>query len=91
MPLPKIEEVRKLNDQELADEILAAKRELFELRLQQATRRLEKPHQFKHLRHRIAQMLTVERERQLAEAQAPTDTPATNETPVTDETDKEEE
>jgi len=91
MPLPKIEEVRKLNDQELADEILAAKRELFELRLQQATRRLEKPHQFKHLRHRIAQMLTVERERQLTAAQAPTDTPTTNEAPPSDETEQEQE
>ncbi|NET56330.1 MAG: 50S ribosomal protein L29 [Symploca sp. SIO2E6] len=86
MPLPKIEEVRKLNDQELADEILAAKRELFELRLQQATRRLEKPHQFKHLRHRIAQMLTVERERQLAVVQSPIDTPTTNETNETQPT-----
>ncbi|MGB7440521.1 MAG: 50S ribosomal protein L29 [Coleofasciculaceae cyanobacterium] len=66
MPLPKIEEVRKLSTQELAEAILAAKRELFELRLQQATRRLEKPHQFKHLQHRISQMMTVERERQIA-------------------------
>ncbi|NER95289.1 MAG: 50S ribosomal protein L29 [Symploca sp. SIO1B1] len=91
MPLPKIEEVRKLNDQELADEILAAKRELFELRLQQATRRLEKPHQFKHLRHRIAQMLTVERERQLAAEQTPTDTPTMNEAPPSEETEQEQE
>ena len=91
MPLPKIEEVRKLNDQELADEILAAKRELFELRLQQATRRLEKPHQFKHLRHRIAQMLTVERERQLSTDQATTESLQENETTPTDEANKEEE
>ena len=91
MPLPKIEEVRKLNDQELADEILAAKRELFELRLQQATRRLEKPHQFKHLRHRIAQMLTVERERQLTADQTPTETPTTNEAPPSEETEQEQE
>ncbi|MEQ8959353.1 MAG: 50S ribosomal protein L29 [Coleofasciculus sp. C2-GNP5-27] len=68
MPLPKIDDARTLSDQELADEILAAKRELFELRLQQATRRLEKPHQFKHLKHRIAQMMTIARERQLAAA-----------------------
>lgn len=66
MPLPKIEDARKLNDEELADEILATKRQLFQLRLQQATRRLEKPHQFKHARHRLAQLMTVERERQLA-------------------------
>ncbi|MBW4621549.1 MAG: 50S ribosomal protein L29 [Cyanosarcina radialis HA8281-LM2] len=63
MPLPKIEDARKLSDRELNDEILAAKKELFDLRLQQATRRLEKPHQFKHLRHKIAQLMTVEGER----------------------------
>lgn len=73
MPLPKIEEARNLSDQELADAILAAKRELFQLRMQKATRRLETPHQFKHTRHRIAQLMTVERERQLAaDAQAQT-------------------
>jgi len=65
MPLPKIEDARNLSDQELADAILAAKRELFDLRMQQATRRLEKPHLFKHTRHRISQLMTVERERQL--------------------------
>lgn len=65
MPFPKIEEARKLNDEELAEEILAAKRKLFDLRLQQATHRLEKPHEFKHTRHRLAQLLTAERERQL--------------------------
>ncbi|XHU95486.1 MAG: 50S ribosomal protein L29 [cyanobacterium endosymbiont of Rhopalodia yunnanensis] len=65
MSLPKIENVRKLNDEELVDEILAAKRQLFNLRFQQATRRLEKPHEFKHVRHRLAQLLTVERERQI--------------------------
>lgn len=77
MALPKIKDARSLNDQELADAILAAKRELFDLRMQQATRRLEKPHQFKHVRHRIAQLMTVEQERQRAAAvhQTSTDTP----------------
>jgi large subunit ribosomal protein L29 len=66
MALPKIQEVRNLDAEELAEEILAAKRKLFELRFQQATRRLEKSHEFKHTRHRLAQLLTVERERQLS-------------------------
>jgi large subunit ribosomal protein L29 len=65
MALPKIEDVRKLSDEEIDAEILAAKKKLVELRLQQATRRLEKTHEFKHTRHRIGQLLTVERERQL--------------------------
>jgi len=66
MPLPKVEEVRELSDQELNDQIVATKKELFQLRFQKATRQLEKPHQFKHLRHRLAQLMTLERERQLA-------------------------
>ncbi|WP_019508896.1 50S ribosomal protein L29 [Pleurocapsa sp. PCC 7319] len=68
MALPKIEDARKLSDEELAEEILAVKRELFQLRLEQATRRLEKPHLFKHTKHRLSQLLTVERERELAAA-----------------------
>jgi len=65
MSLPKISEIRELSDQELAEQILEAKKQLFDLRFQQATRRLEKPHLFKHTRHRLAQLMTVERERQL--------------------------
>ncbi|AFZ25212.1 LSU ribosomal protein L29P [Cylindrospermum stagnale PCC 7417] len=66
MPLPKISEARELSDDKLSEEILAVKRKLFQLRLQKATRQLEKPHQFKHARHRLAQLLTVEVERKRA-------------------------
>ncbi|MCU0524596.1 MAG: 50S ribosomal protein L29 [Elainella sp. Prado103] len=65
MPLPKIDEIRELSDQEINDRILETKKELFQLRFQKATRQLDKPHQFKHLRHRLAQLMTLERERQL--------------------------
>jgi large subunit ribosomal protein L29 len=65
MSLPKIDEVRELSDQELSDQIASVKKELFQLRFQKATRQLEKPHQFRHFRHRLAQLMTVERERQL--------------------------
>ena len=68
MALPKIADTRNLSDEELAAEILAVKRQLFQLRLEQATRRLEKPHLFKHAKHRMAQLLTVEREREIAAA-----------------------
>ncbi|MEM8777391.1 MAG: 50S ribosomal protein L29 [Cyanobacteria bacterium P01_G01_bin.49] len=79
MPLPKIEDARKLSDQELTEEILATKRKLFDLRFQQATRRLEKPHEFKHTRHRMAQLLTLERERQLAADDLSSSTPPAEE------------
>jgi large subunit ribosomal protein L29 len=68
MPLPKIDEIRDLSDEALSEEIVATKRQLFELRFQKGTRRMEKPHEFKHARHRLAQLMTVERERQLAAA-----------------------
>lgn len=98
MPLPKIEDVRNLSDQEISDQIVAAKKQLFELRFQKATRQLEKSHhQFKHIRHRIAQLMTVERERQLAAAKAqpspsqPSASPATAATDIETETVAEEE
>jgi large subunit ribosomal protein L29 len=66
MSLPKVEDARQLSDEELQDQIVGVKRELFQLRFQKGTRQLEKTHQFKHARHRLAQLMTVERERQLA-------------------------
>lgn len=71
MSLPKIDEVKNLSDQELSEKIVAVKRQLFELRMQKATRQLDKPHQFKHARHQLAQLMTVERQRQLAASRAP--------------------
>ncbi|MBW4643407.1 MAG: 50S ribosomal protein L29 [Goleter apudmare HA4340-LM2] len=70
MPLPKISEARELTDEKLAEEIVAVKRQLFQLRLQKATRQLDKPHQFRHARHRLAQLLTVEGERKRAASQS---------------------
>lgn len=68
MALPKIQEARDLGDEELLNAIVETKRELFQLRFKQATRQLDKEvHQFKHARHRLAQLMTVQRERQLAE------------------------
>lgn len=82
MPLAKIADARNLSDTELAEEITAAKRSLFDLRFQKATRQLETGfHQFKHTRHRLAQLMTVERERQIAAAQAaPTEVTQAEET-----------
>ncbi|AVH70831.1 MULTISPECIES: 50S ribosomal protein L29 [unclassified Nostoc] len=70
MPLPKISEARELSDEKLSDEIVAIKRQLFQLRLQKATRQLEKPHQFRQMRHRLAQLLTLETERKRAASQS---------------------
>ncbi|MBW4515368.1 MAG: 50S ribosomal protein L29 [Timaviella obliquedivisa GSE-PSE-MK23-08B] len=66
MPLPKVDEIKDLSDQELSDQITTVKKDLFQLRFQKATRQMDKPHQFKHKRHRLAQLMTIERQRQLA-------------------------
>ncbi|CDM93366.1 50S ribosomal protein L29 [Limnospira fusiformis KN01] len=65
MALSKIEEARQLNDDDLSEQILEIKKQLANLRLLKATGRLEKPHEIRHTRHRLSQLLTVERERQL--------------------------
>jgi len=64
MPLSKVGDIRKLNNEELNKSISSTKRELFELRFQKATGRLKQTHLFKHARHRLAQLMSVERERQ---------------------------
>lgn len=64
MALPKVQETRQLSDDELQSQILTIKKELFDLRFKLATRQPVKPHQFKHAKHRLSQLLTVERERQ---------------------------
>lgn len=66
MPFPKIAEFRELSDEQLATEIVKVKQELFDLRILKATGRMEKTHLFKHNRHRLAQLLTIEKERKLA-------------------------
>ncbi len=66
MALANIKDARSLSDEELLNTIGETKRELFQLRFQKATRQLDKQvHQFKHLRHRLSQLMTVQRERQL--------------------------
>jgi large subunit ribosomal protein L29 len=66
MPLSKVEDIKSLSDQELAEQIVEVRKDLFQLRFQKATRQTVKPHQFKHARHRLAQLMTIERQRQLA-------------------------
>ena len=64
MARPDIADVRKLNDGEIIEQIDATRRELFTLRFQQATRRLETPHRFKQNRIKLAHLLAVKGERQ---------------------------
>jgi len=85
--LPKIDEVRALSDEEIAAQVVETKKQLFELRMQKAIGQFDAPHQFTHLKHRLAQLLTVERQRQAQAAAAaePATEPAT-ETPAAEST-----
>ncbi|AGY58881.1 50S ribosomal protein L29 [Gloeobacter kilaueensis] len=63
MALPKFEELRDLSTEEIAEQILTTKKELFELRMQKATRQLEKPHLVRHAKHKLAQLMLLEGQR----------------------------
>jgi len=66
----KVNEMRNLTTEEIVAKIKEAKEELFNLRFQQATGNLEKPSKIRDLRHQVARLKTVLRERELAEANA---------------------
>ena len=63
--LLKIEDLRKLSDEELAKKIKDTKEELFTKRMQQASGTLEKPAQLRELRRDVARMKTILKEREL--------------------------
>ena len=58
-------EIRELSNEEILSKIEESKEELFNLRFQQATGALEKPSRIRDLRHEVARMKTVLREREL--------------------------
>jgi len=61
----KATELRELPDEELLGRIDAAKEELFNLRFQLATGQLDNPSRLKQVRHDLARIATVLREREL--------------------------
>ncbi|CAN5282754.1 50S ribosomal protein L29 [soil metagenome] len=62
------DELRELNDAELADQLDEYKDELFRLRFQTVTGQLEDVQRLRRVRRDIARVLTVQRERELAGA-----------------------
>ena len=61
----KVKEIRELSTEEINKKLVETKEELFNLRFQQATGTLEKPSRIRDLRHEVARMKTVLREREL--------------------------
>ena len=58
-----IQELRDLGDEELFERLESDKEELFNLRFQLATGQLDNPMRIKDVRHEIARILTIVRER----------------------------
>jgi len=63
----KASKLREQTTAELRQELLALRREQFNLRMQQATGQLAQTHQFGQIRRNIARIKTVLREQQAAE------------------------
>jgi large subunit ribosomal protein L29 len=59
----KITAIREMSDADLSAEVLKVKKDLFNLRMQKATRQPVKPHEFGVAKHRLGQLMTVEHER----------------------------
>ena len=60
-----VRELRDLGETELFERLESDKEELFNLRFQHATGQLDNPMRIKQVRHEIAQILTIVRERDL--------------------------
>lgn len=63
----KVKEIRELSTEDINAKLKETKQELFNLRFQQATGNLEKPSRIRELRHTVARLKTVLRERETVE------------------------
>ena len=64
----KAKEIRELTDAEAQAKLRDLRQELFNLRLQQQTARLERPSRIREVRRDMARIETILRERQLSAA-----------------------
>ena len=67
----KAAELRELSDEELVVRVREAKEELFNLRFQMATGQLDNNRRLRTVRHDIARIYTIMRERELGLSAAP--------------------
>ena len=63
----KVKEIRELSTEDINAKLKETKEELFNLRFQQATGNLEKPSRIRDLRHTVARLKTVLKERETVE------------------------
>jgi large subunit ribosomal protein L29 len=61
-----LDKLRDMSDEDLHTHLLAQRRKLFEIRLQQATGQVEDHSQIRHIRREIARAMTVQMEAERA-------------------------
>jgi large subunit ribosomal protein L29 len=64
------EQIHNAGDMELREMLMTYKQELFNLRFQEVTKQLGNPKRIRFVRKAIARILTAQRERELAGAEA---------------------
>ena len=64
--MAKAKELREMSDEQLLHELRETQQELFRLRFQAATERLDAPGNMTRLRRDVARIKTIQRQRQLA-------------------------
>jgi large subunit ribosomal protein L29 len=67
--MPHTHDLVLLEEDELEERLSGSRRELFNLRFQLATGQLDNPARVRHVRREVARVLTVMREREIAEAE----------------------
>lgn len=60
MAFTKIKSIQDLTRQEIEKRIIEIKKDILELKIKKSTRQSFKPHMFKHKKHELAQLLTIE-------------------------------
>lgn len=65
--MTKASELREMNDEQLSFALQETQKELFQLRFQAATERLDAPSNIKRLRREIARLKTISHERELSQ------------------------
>lgn len=69
MSVLKLSEIRELNESEMTEKLAEFRKTLFEMRMKNRVNQLENPAEMKLVRHAIAQIETVRREKALQTAQ----------------------
>ena len=64
MARAKKEEIKNMTESELGHRVTTLKQELFKLRAEQSSGRIEKPHMIRQTKRQIARCLTILRERE---------------------------